>query len=62
MALVLPATLTLEDANAIAANVTNINGVAPTANSGMQVVAGNQNMNVQDYRHYAQLTWISITS
>lgn len=38
--------LTLEDANAIAANVTNINGVAPTANSGMQVVAGNQNMRV----------------
>ena len=40
-------TLTLEDAQAIAANVTNINGVAPTSNAGMQVVAGNQNMNVQ---------------
>jgi putative ABC transport system permease protein len=40
-------TLTLEDAQAIADNVTNINGVSPTTNSGMQVVAGNQNMNVQ---------------
>ena len=40
-------TLTLEDANAIAANVTNINGVSPTSNTGMQVVAGNQNLNVQ---------------
>jgi putative ABC transport system permease protein len=40
-------TLTLEDANAIAANVTNINGVAPTSNTVMQVVAGNQNMGVQ---------------
>jgi putative ABC transport system permease protein len=40
------ATLTLEDANAIASNVTNINGVAPTSNAGMQVVAGNQNMRV----------------
>jgi putative ABC transport system permease protein len=40
-------TLTLEDANAIAANVTNINGVSPTSNTGMQVIAGNQNMNVQ---------------
>ena len=39
-------TLTLEDANAIADNVTNINGVAPTSTTGMQVVAGNQNMNV----------------
>jgi putative ABC transport system permease protein len=39
-------TLTLEDARAIAADVTNINGVAPTSNTGMQVVAGNQNMNV----------------
>ena len=39
--------MTLEDANAIAANVTNINGVAPTSNSNMQVVYGNQNMNVQ---------------
>jgi putative ABC transport system permease protein len=39
-------TLTLEDADAIAENITGINGVAPTTNSGMQVVAGNQNMNV----------------
>ena len=38
--------LTLEDANAIAANVTGIDGVAPTSTNGMQVVAGNQNMNV----------------
>jgi putative ABC transport system permease protein len=37
-------TLTLEDANAIAANVPGINGVAPTSNSGMQVVAGSNNM------------------
>jgi putative ABC transport system permease protein len=40
-------TLTLEDANAIGANVTNINNVAPTSNSNMQVIYGNQNMNVQ---------------
>jgi putative ABC transport system permease protein len=40
-------TLTLEDAQAIAANVTNINGVAPTRNANMQVVAGSQNLNVQ---------------
>lgn len=40
-------TLTLEDANAIADQVTNIDGVAPTRSSGMQVIAGNQNMNVQ---------------
>jgi putative ABC transport system permease protein len=39
--------LTLEDADAIAANVTNINGVSPTSNTGMQVIAGNQNMRVQ---------------
>ncbi len=39
-------TLTLEDAYAIADNVSNIEGVAPTSNNGMQVVAGNQNMNV----------------
>jgi putative ABC transport system permease protein len=39
-------TLTLEDANAIAENVTGINGVAPTTTAGMQVIAGNQNMNV----------------
>jgi putative ABC transport system permease protein len=40
-------TLTLEDAQAIAANVTNINAVAPTNNLNMQVVAGSQNMNVR---------------
>jgi putative ABC transport system permease protein len=40
-------TLTLEDANAIAASVTNIDGVAPTSNTGMQVVAGNLNFNAQ---------------
>jgi putative ABC transport system permease protein len=40
-------TLTLEDANAIASGVSNINGVAPTNNSGMQVIAGSQNMMVQ---------------
>jgi putative ABC transport system permease protein len=39
-------TLTLEDARAIALNVTDINGVAPTSMTGMQVIAGNQNMNV----------------
>jgi putative ABC transport system permease protein len=39
-------TLTLEDASAISDNVTSINGVAPTSTTGMQVVAGNQNMNV----------------
>ncbi len=39
-------TLTLEDARAIALNVTDINGVAPTSMTGLQVVAGNQNMNV----------------
>ena len=38
--------LTLEDAKAIADNVTGIDGVAPTSTNGMQVVAGNQNMNV----------------
>jgi putative ABC transport system permease protein len=40
-------TLTYEDAQAIAAYVPNISGVAPTSNSVMQVVAGNQNMSVQ---------------
>jgi putative ABC transport system permease protein len=40
-------TLTLEDAQAIADGVTNISGVSPTSNSGMQVVVGNQNMRVQ---------------
>ncbi len=39
-------TLTLEDANAIAASVTDINGIAPTFGNGLQVVAGNQNLNV----------------
>jgi putative ABC transport system permease protein len=39
-------TLTLEDAQAIEANTSNINGVAPTSQTGMQVVAGNQNMQV----------------
>jgi putative ABC transport system permease protein len=39
-------TLTLEDARAIDAGVTNINGVAPTSNTGLQVVAGNLNMNI----------------
>ena len=33
--------------NAIAANVTDITGVAPTSNSAMQVIAGSQNMFVQ---------------
>lgn len=40
-------TLTQEDADAIAANVTNVDGVAPTDGSGMQVVAGNQNFRVE---------------
>jgi putative ABC transport system permease protein len=40
-------TLTLEDAQAISANVSNINGVAPISSSNMQVIYGNQNMNVQ---------------
>jgi putative ABC transport system permease protein len=40
-------TLTLEDAQAIAANVTGINGVAPTSGSFSQVIAGGNNMNVQ---------------
>jgi putative ABC transport system permease protein len=39
--------LTLEDAQAIEANVTGIDGVAPTTSTGMQVIAGSQNMNVQ---------------
>jgi putative ABC transport system permease protein len=37
-------TLTREDAQAIEANVTGITGVAPTSNTGMQVIAGSQNM------------------
>jgi putative ABC transport system permease protein len=40
-------TLTLEDSDAIDANVTGINGAAPTSNSAMQVVAGGNNMFVQ---------------
>jgi len=39
--------LTLEDAQAIAASVPNINAVAPTNSIGMQVIAGNQNMTAQ---------------
>jgi putative ABC transport system permease protein len=38
--------LTLEDAQAIEDNVANINGVAPISTTGMQVIAGKQNMNV----------------
>jgi putative ABC transport system permease protein len=37
-------TLTLEDAEAIEANIAGITGVAPTNSSGMQVVAGGNNM------------------
>ncbi|MBN1189240.1 MAG: ABC transporter permease [Dehalococcoidales bacterium] len=44
--------LTLEDAQAIAADVTNINAVAPSSTIGMQVIAGNQNM-------YAQITGVT---
>ena len=40
-------TLTYEDAQAIAAQVPNISGIAPTINTAMQVVAGNENMSVQ---------------
>ena len=40
-------TLTLEDANAIQSNVSNINGVAPISSSSMQVIAGSKNMFVQ---------------
>jgi putative ABC transport system permease protein len=40
-------TLTLEDAEAIASSVTNITGVAPVRNMNTQVIAGNQNLNVQ---------------
>jgi putative ABC transport system permease protein len=40
-------TLTLEDAEAIAEEVSNINGVAPYSTSGTQVVAGSENMNVR---------------
>ncbi len=40
-------TLTMEDANAIAANVANINAVAPYSTSSTQVVAGSYNQRVQ---------------
>jgi putative ABC transport system permease protein len=40
-------TLTLEDAEAIAAEVANITAVAPYSNSMSQVVAGSENMRVQ---------------
>ena len=40
-------TLTLEDANAIAANVANINAVAPYSTSSTQVIAGSNNQRVQ---------------
>lgn len=40
-------TLTVEDAQAIAAQVPNINAVAPSQPSGMQVVANGQNMFVR---------------
>jgi len=57
-------TLTLEDANAIAANVTDINGVAPTTSSFMQVIAGSENMNAQVTgitTTYLDLNSISVT-
>jgi putative ABC transport system permease protein len=40
-------TLTLEDANAIAANVSGITEVAPTSRTSLQAIYGNQNFNVQ---------------
>jgi putative ABC transport system permease protein len=40
-------TLTMEDAQAIAANVANINAVAPYSSSALQVIAGSQNMFVR---------------
>lgn len=40
-------TLTLEDADAIADNVANINAVAPYSNSSAQIVAGSYNQRVQ---------------
>jgi putative ABC transport system permease protein len=40
-------TLTLEDANAIAANVSGISAVAPVSRTNLQAVYGNQNFNVQ---------------
>jgi len=57
-------TLTLEDANAIAADVTDINGVAPTTSSFMQVIAGSENMNAQVTgitTTYLDLNSISVT-
>jgi putative ABC transport system permease protein len=44
--------LTLEDAQAIAANVPNINAIAPASVIGMQIIAGNQNM-------FAQITGVT---
>jgi putative ABC transport system permease protein len=44
--------LTLEDAQAIAASVPNINAVAPASTIGMQVIAGNQNT-------FAQITGVT---
>ncbi len=40
-------TLTLEDANAIAEQVSNVYAVAPSSSSRLQVRTGTQNMNVQ---------------
>jgi putative ABC transport system permease protein len=40
-------TLTLEDSNAIAANVSGIAAVAPTSGANLQAVYGNQNLNVR---------------
>jgi putative ABC transport system permease protein len=40
-------TLTLEDAEAIEEQVTDIDGVSPISSSGMQVIAGSENMFVQ---------------
>jgi putative ABC transport system permease protein len=40
-------TLTLEDAEAIQEQVTDIDGVSPISSSGMQVIAGSENMFVQ---------------
>jgi putative ABC transport system permease protein len=58
-------TLTLEDARAIALAVSDINGVSPTSQTGMQVVAGNQNMNVMITGitpNYQDLNEVKITS
>jgi putative ABC transport system permease protein len=40
-------TLTMEDAEAIAAQVSNISAVAPSSSSNLQLVAGDENMNSQ---------------